>query len=139
MPVAAPPVIEIWTDGSSKVAAAAGKDKKKGPNDKTQLTGIGLVVLDHRIQPPTAMVEYSAFLDKGTNNTAELAAVIYALELYSTEPNLPLTIHTDSEYVIGAAAHDTVNANGHLVYPLRGMIVKRNPPMFHSTREWKRW
>jgi len=92
-------------------------------NNKKQLTGIGVLVLDHRIQPPTAPVEYSAFLDNGTNNTAELAAVIYALELYATEPNLPLTIHTDSQYVIGAAAYDAVNENGHLIHHLRTIAL----------------
>jgi ribonuclease HI len=133
--VAAPPVIEVWTDGSSKPVEGKGKvaDANREANNKKQLTGIGLVVLDHRIQPPTGLVEYSAFLDNGTNNTAELAAVIYAMELYATEPSLPLTIHTDSQYVIGAAAYDAVNENGHLIYHLRTMISKRSPrPVFHK-------
>ena len=133
--VAAPPVIEVWTDGSSKAVEGKGKiaEANRKANNEKQLTGMGLVVLDHRIQPPTALVEYSAFLDNGTNNTAELAAVIYALELYATEPNLPLTIHTDSQYVIGAAAYDAVNENGHLIHHLRTMISKRSPcPVFHK-------
>ena len=119
-------MIEIWTDGSSKLTEGQHANTK-------QRTGMGLVVFDHRLQPvapATAVVgvEHSAFLDQGTNNTAELAAIIYALELFATEPNLPLTIHTDSQYCKGAAGLDAVNNNGDLIYHLRGMIGQRNPP-----------
>jgi ribonuclease HI len=130
-PETALPVIEIWTDGSSKLT--------KGQHANTkQRTGMGLVVVDHRLQPvapATAAVgvEHSAFLDQGTSNSAELAAIIYALELFATEPNLPLTIHTDSEYCQGAAALAAVNNNHDLIYHLRFMIGQRNPrPVIHK-------
>jgi ribonuclease HI len=90
-----------------------------------------LVIRDHRTSVTT---EHSAFLDSGTNNTAEVAAIIFALELYVDYPHLPITIHTDSSYAIGAAGSNSVNANQRLIYYLRHeLIAKRNPrPVFRK-------
>ena len=115
-PVRAPD-IEMWVDGSAG---------HKDDGDRAGETGIGVVVLDHKSGPPT--VSHRAYLGTGTNNTAEVSALIYALELYKGAPHLLLHIYSDSKYALGAAGTDKIRRQHlDLVLHLRGLIAKRNP------------
>jgi len=129
-PVVPPPpvVVDIWVDGS------AGKPKDAENNNKRGETGIGVVVHDTRVGPE--LKEIKAFLGTGTNNSAEISAIIYALELYADEPLIQLRINTDSQYARGQAGHDDVNPQRHhLVDHLRGLIRARTPrPLIEKVR-----
>jgi ribonuclease HI len=57
--------------------------------------GIGVVLQDAR-----GRRELSAYLGQGTNNIAELTAILEALAAVE-DPALPVRIHTDSQYAIG--------------------------------------
>ena len=56
--------------------------------------GLGVVVIDG-----PSRVEISEYLGVGTNNIAELTAVLRALD--EVEAGRPIMIHTDSQYTIG--------------------------------------
>ena len=72
--------VEIWTDG-----ACSGNP---GP------MGIGVVVIDG-----AARREKGEYLGVGTNNIAELMAIVRALE--ETPPERTVVIHADSSYALG--------------------------------------
>jgi ribonuclease HI len=57
--------------------------------------GLGVVLLQGKQQR-----ELSEYLGTGTNNVAELTAILRAVEAHSGSP-LPLVVHTDSQYAIG--------------------------------------
>ena len=57
--------------------------------------GVGVVMID-----PTGRRELSAYLGEGTNNIAELTAVLLAADAI-TDKQQPVRIHTDSQYAIG--------------------------------------
>jgi ribonuclease HI len=57
-------------------------------------SGLGVVVIDEQKR-----IEVSEFLGTGTNNIAELTAILRAIE--AAAPGKPLVIHTDSQYSIG--------------------------------------
>jgi ribonuclease HI len=57
--------------------------------------GLGVVLLHGKERR-----ELSEYLGVGTNNVAELTAILRALEAHVGSP-LPLTVHTDSQYAIG--------------------------------------
>ena len=61
--------------------------------------GIGIAFLKENV----LILEYSKMFPNGTNNQAEIAAVIVALKMIKNPIN-SLTIYTDSEYVIGCAS-----------------------------------
>ena len=75
-------VITIYTDGGCL-------HNPGGP------MGIGVV-----LRYKTRVRIYSEFLGNGTNNIAELTAILRALELLKTT-DIPVVIHSDSEYAIG--------------------------------------
>ena len=80
---AAPDPIIVYTDG--------GASPNPGP------CGIGVVILDRGERR-----EISEYLGEGTNNIAELTAVLRGLESISpAERARPVLLHTDSEYSIG--------------------------------------
>lgn len=59
--------------------------------------GIGVVIIDHGKRR-----EVSEYLGEGTNNIAELTAILRALELVpESERERPVLVHTDSAYSIG--------------------------------------
>jgi ribonuclease HI len=57
--------------------------------------GVGVVILD-----PNGRRELSAYLGEGTNNIAELTAVLLAADAIA-DKRAPVRIHTDSQYAIG--------------------------------------
>jgi ribonuclease HI len=66
--------------------------------------------------------EIRRFLGEATNNEAELAAVLAALEAVK-RPELPVRLHTDSEYVIGVlTGGHRVKANAHLVEQIQAAM-----------------
>jgi len=79
----APDPIIVYTDGSAS--------PNPGP------CGIGVVILDRGERR-----EISEYLGDGTNNIAELTAVLRGLESIAPgERGRPVLLHTDSEYSIG--------------------------------------
>lgn len=109
---AAPPGKDDWiayTDG-----ACSGNP---GP------AGAGLVV----IPPGGSPQEGYRYLGEGTNNVAELTAVLLALEAVPHEVK-GLVIHTDSQYAIGVLTKGwKAKANQELIAVLRKAIAARPP------------
>lgn len=82
--------------------------------------GLGVVVLDG-----VRRVEISEYLGQGTNNIAELTAVLRALE-EAADPGKPLIVRTDSQYTIGILQKGwKAKANTGLIETLRGALKKR--------------
>ena len=82
--------------------------------------GLGVVVLEEG-----AITEISEYLGQGTNNVAELTAVLRALERV---PDLaqPLVVHTDSQYAIGVLTKGwKAKANTELVLSIRKALSGR--------------
>ncbi len=80
--------VQIWTDG-----ACTGNP---GP------MGIGMVVVARNKR-----VERGEYLGLGTNNIAELTAIVRGIEMamkLGFDPQTPLAVHTDSAYAIGVLA-----------------------------------
>lgn len=81
--------------------------------------GLGVVVVT-----PTERIEIAEFLGEGTNNIAELTAVLRALE--AIDPAVPARIYTDSRYAIGVIQQGwKAKANTQLVEALRRRIAGR--------------
>lgn len=82
--------------------------------------GVGVVVLD-----PEGRVEISEYIGKGTNNIAELTAILRAFG-ETAESGKPLVIHTDSSYSIGVLTKGwKAKANQELVAELREVLRGR--------------
>ncbi|AUX20540.1 uncharacterized protein SOCEGT47_010120 [Sorangium cellulosum] len=82
--------------------------------------GLGVVVIDGGQR-----IERSEYLGTGTNNIAELTAILRALEEVP-EPERPIVIHTDSQYSIGVLQKGwKAKANAELVASLRGALASR--------------
>jgi ribonuclease HI len=97
--------IDIYTDGASS--------GNPGP------AGLG-VVLRWRDRGR----ELRRYLGEATNNEAELAAVLAALEAV-TRPDLTVRLHTDSEYVIGVlVGGHRVKANVDLIRRIRAAMTR---------------
>ena len=105
--VAAPPgAIIVYADG-----ACSGNP---GP------AGLGVVLIDG-----PRRVELSEYLGQGTNNIAELTAVLRALA--ENEADRPMMIYTDSQYTIGVVQKGwKAKANQQLVADLRAALAKRS-------------
>ena len=108
-PVATQPVaadaIHVWTDG--------GCVPNPGP------AGIGVVVLDG-----TERREVSEYLGHGTNNIAELTAIVRGLEIARTiGSHRPVVVYSDSQYAIDMLTKNwKPKANVELVTELRAML-----------------
>lgn len=97
--------VQLWTDG-----ACSGNP---GP------AGLG-VYLEHG----EVVRERSEYLGEGTNNIAELTAILRGLEMVS-DPSTPVDVMTDSEYCIGLLALGwKAKANKDLVEELRGIWAR---------------
>jgi len=103
----APPAnaIHVWTDG-----ACSGNP---GP------AGIGVVIIDGKDQR-----EISEYLGEGTNNIAELTAILRGLENVAPEQRKerPVVVYSDSQYSIGLLTQNwKAKANVELVAALRAL------------------
>jgi ribonuclease HI len=79
--------------------------------------GLGVVVLGRE-----ARTELSEYLGHGTNNIAELTAILRGLELTDG----PVVIHTDSKYAIGVLTKGwKAKANTELILQIRAALAKR--------------
>jgi len=111
-----PAAIHLWSDG-----ACSGNP---GP------AGAGTVLLfgDRR-------KEMSTWLGEGTNNVAELVAVLQGLEALRLPVRRKLVVHTDSQYVIGVLARGwKARANGELVQQLREHLEGISGVVWHWVR-----
>lgn len=97
--------IHVWTDG--------GCVPNPGP------AGIGVVVVDG-----TARKEVSEYLGNGTNNIAELTAIVRGLEVAkSIATDRPVVVYSDSQYAIGLLTKNwKPKANVELVAHLRKLL-----------------
>ena len=99
--VAAPDAVHVYTDG-----ACTGNP---GP------MGIGVVLLDGAERK-----ELSEYLGPGTNNIAELTAILRGLELAPRDR--PVVLYSDSSYALGLLGQGwKAKANQELVARLRGL------------------
>jgi ribonuclease HI len=95
--------IHVWTDG-----ACTGNP---GP------AGIGVVVIDG-----TKRKEHSEYLGPGTNNIAELTAVLRGLDMISDTAR-PVRVYTDSKYSIGVLSMNwKAKANVELIGEIKDRI-----------------
>lgn len=95
--------IHIWTDG--------GCVPNPGP------AGIGVVIIDGAEQR-----EISEYLGQGTNNIAELTAIVRGLESVPDRKRL-VVVYSDSQYAIGLLTQNwKPKANIELVVQLRSML-----------------
>ena len=82
--------------------------------------GSGTIV----IAPGGKIRESYAYLGEGTNNVAELTAILKALEV--TPRDEPLVVHTDSKYAIGVLSKGwKAKANGPLIEQIRKALSGR--------------
>lgn len=105
-PTAGAPII-VYTDG-----ACTGNP---GP------AGIGAVIMNGAERR-----ELSEYLGQGTNNIAELTAILRALEeIPESERNRPVVVHSDSSYSIGLLTKPwKAKANAELVGALRALAAR---------------
>jgi ribonuclease HI len=97
--------IHVWTDG-----ACTGNP---GP------AGLGVVVVDG-----DKTEELSEFLGEGTNNIAELSAIMRGLEIVK-DPSRPVLVYSDSSYSIGLLSQNwKAKANVELVTKIRAICKK---------------
>jgi ribonuclease HI len=98
-------MIQVWTDGCCK--------GNPGPG------GAGVVI----VLPDGSMGRIGRPLGATTNNRAELLAVRIALEALAAHSQESMTIHTDSQNVIGwVTGAFRVNANGDLVREIQDCL-----------------
>ena len=106
-----PPKVEAGTVIAYADGACSGNP---GP------AGLGVVLIDG-----PRRLEISEYLGTGTNNIAELTAVLRALE--EIDRARPLAIHTDSQYTIGVVQKGwKAKANVELVAELRAALKGRD-------------
>ncbi len=83
--------------------------------------GLGAVIMDGDDRQ-----ELSEYLGDGTNNIAELSAILRALEVLNTAEarNRPVRIHTDSSYSIGVLTKNwKAKANQELIATIRALAA----------------
>lgn len=112
-----PAHVHLWTDG-----ACTGNP---GP------AGAGSVLLDG-----DQRTEWSTWLGQGTNNIAELSAVLQGIEALPDGFDRKLVIHTDSEYVIGVLSKNwKAKANTELIMTIRAQLQRlRGGIVWHWVR-----
>jgi ribonuclease HI len=108
-PTDASETVHVWTDG-----ACSGNP---GP------MGIGIVVIAGERRK-----EHGEFLGRGTNNIAELTAILRGLEIAATVApgaGRPIRVYSDSSYAIGLLSQGwKAKANQELVADLRQFLRK---------------
>src|SRR5262245_11689598 len=98
--------IHVWTDGACKY--------NPGP------AGIGVVIIDGKHRR-----EVSEYIGEGTNNIAELTAILRGLELVRDREQRPVIVYSDSAYSIGLLTKPwKPKANVDLVQELRALAAE---------------
>ncbi len=102
----ADPAMETLADGDAAPGASTRPETASVPDDAVIVytdgactgnpgpMGIGVVIIDGKERR-----EVSEFLGEGTNNIAELTAIVRALEL--VPPERTVVLHSDSAYALG--------------------------------------
>ena len=91
--------------------------------------GLGVVLL-----LPTGRLELSEYLGQGTNNIAELTAILRAVE-EARSVDAPLVVHTDSQYAIGVLSKGwKAKANTELILSIRAALAARGRTKFVYVR-----
>ena len=91
--------------------------------------GLGVVVLDLTGEP--ARRELSEYLGVGTNNIAELTAILRGLQVLPRDR--PVVVYSDSSYAIGLLSQNwKAKANQELVAALRRLL--REFPAVHFVK-----
>jgi ribonuclease HI len=115
-----PAVVHAAPDGAIIVYADGACSGNPGP------AGLGMVLIDG-----AETLERSEYLGEGTNNVAELTAVLRALEA-SPDDRRPLAIHTDSQYAIGVLTRGwKAKANKELIARIRERLAGRTNVRLH--------
>ncbi len=108
-----------------------------GPAGWAALLWAAFDFIDGKLRDDAACIECSGYVPRSettTNNRVEIAAVIAVLSI--APPDLPLTIYSDSEYVINVAQGIyQMKANTDLWTLYRTLLGKRKVP---PTFEWVR-
>ncbi len=87
--------------------------------------GLGIVV----VEPNGKMHDGYEYLGEGTNNIAELAAILRALE--AAPSAAPYVIHTDSQYSIGVLSKGwKAKANQELIRQVKAKLAERSGVSF---------
>lgn len=108
--------IHLWSDG-----ACTGNP---GP------AGAGTVLLLGE-----SKIEWSTWLGEGTNNIAELMAVLQGVEALERPITKDLVVHTDSQYVIGVCAKNwKAKANKELIADLKATLSDCPRVVWHWVR-----
>jgi len=108
--------IHLWSDG-----ACTGNP---GP------AGAGTVLLRGALK-----TEWSTWLGEGTNNIAELVAVLQGVEALDRPIDKDLVVHTDSQYVIGVCAKNwKAKANKELIADLKATLSDCPRVVWHWVR-----
>ncbi len=82
--------------------------------------GLGYVV----VFPDGKRVQRGEPLGEGTNNIAELTAILRVLEMLD-DPSVPVIIHTDSAYSIGVLSQGwKAKANKALIFEIKQLLAK---------------
>jgi ribonuclease HI len=111
-----PAHIHLWSDG-----ACTGNP---GP------AGAGTVLLHGE-----SKTEWSTWLGEGTNNIAELVAVLQGVEALPRPIASDLVVHTDSQYVIGVCAKNwKAKANKQLIADLKSTLADAPRVVWHWVR-----
>ena len=114
------PTAGVIPEGTIIVYADGACSGNPGP------AGLGVVIIDGDNR-----IELSEYLGEGTNNVAELTAVLRALEEVSDLAR-PMVIHTDSQYTIGVVQKGwKAKANVELVAELREALEEREDTRLH--------
>jgi len=109
-------LIHLWTDG-----ACTGNP---GP------AGAGTVLLQGE-----SKTEWSTWLGEGTNNIAELVAVLQGVADLERPIRSDLVVHTDSQYVIGVCAKNwKAKANKALIAELKVALADAPRVVWHWVR-----
>ena len=91
--------------------------------------GLGVVFLNE-----TERIECFEYLGEGTNNIAELTAILRALEELGEQPG-PVVIFTDSRYSIGVLQQDwKAKKNKQLIATTRARLGKRSDVTLHYVK-----
>lgn len=112
--------IEVWADGSGytlKTMSVTPGVRDLGP------AGAGVVLVDHA--HGAALRGFGVPLGKGTNNIAELSAILHGLRGVQATGDVtrPVVVYSDSEYALGAASsRNRASANRELIAELQAEV-----------------
>jgi ribonuclease HI len=122
-----PKTISIYTDGSCM--------GNRYHNSEGH-TGIGVVIVPGG-GGEVKTIDHSMYTGRGTNNKAELQAILLALEQFKEEKkrDIPLVIYSDSKFAIGQATQRAApNLQHHIIiHKIHDLMSVRKPPVRY---EW---